>query len=52
MRGWIVPDAVLYGFGRGCSVVGGRCREVDVAALVTKGPFLQLVTSSLTYRKM
>jgi hypothetical protein len=24
---WIVPDAVLYGFGRGCSVVSGRCRE-------------------------
>jgi hypothetical protein len=32
MRGCIVPDAVLCGVSRGRSVVGGRRREVDVAA--------------------
>jgi hypothetical protein len=34
MRSWAVPDAALCGVGPGRTVAGGRCREVDVAALV------------------
>jgi hypothetical protein len=34
MRGCIVRDGVLCGFGPRRPAVGGRCREVDVAALV------------------